>query len=151
MLLWVKAKSKGGIRGLYIYGTRLSVHPARISSWSNPNRRCDHTSTTMARIVVRRVTRFWHCRWSLGSVSDCRYLWLPEVDFSESRQIAYLVPEMPIFTLKIFLHLYSVKGGYRGDRGIYPTLSGWLFVYKGVLRGKMRKIFPQEIFEKKLI
>ena len=88
---------------LYIYLARicLSVRPAQISIWTNPNQRCDHASITIGESSGSQCDLLLVLSVGMGGRSAIVwYLGSHEVNFSESRQIAYLAFERPIFTPK---------------------------------------------------
>ena len=52
----------------------LSVCPAQISIWTNPNWICDHAPKILARVVVPKAIAFATASGYAGSVEDC---WVP--------------------------------------------------------------------------
>ena len=79
----------------------LSVCPAWILIWTNPNRRCDMHPQLWARVVVLRETWFWCWHWGLvGDFRVPRAAWGRFLhDLTESH---IWLPNAYFYTVKIF-------------------------------------------------
>ena len=95
----------------YIWHTSVftSVRPAQISILTNPNRRCDHSPTTMGESsgsqgdpLLPLSVGTWDWSATVG------YLGPPEVHFWESCQISHLASKRAILTKKILPYSRSV-------------------------------------------